>query len=89
MEENILATTTLERMPPEFRGSKPKRTSAWVILVIIGILLMGSYEFYAYMKGTQQVAPDAQDRASTPANKSVDELQAAVNIAIPDFSKNF
>ena len=94
MEDTILGTTTLESMPPEFRGDTPKKNPWLKIIILILIVGTGAYWFINH---NRRPGPDPNPQALSPIETSsttskpddMGDLQATVNLAIPDFSNNF
>ncbi|MBP6904550.1 MAG: hypothetical protein KBB91_00650 [Candidatus Pacebacteria bacterium] len=87
-------TTTFEQLPPEFRnGEHPHAHKPWALIIVIFVIIsFGAFWYYEHTQApalpqTIKTAPIT----TTPATESIDsdDLQAAVNIAIPEFSKQF
>ena len=94
MEDNILGTTVLDQMPPEFR-SGGKHKGSRLILILIGLLVLISIAYWFYNRSTKNSTTISESQTSETASgktadSDVSDLQAAAaNLAIPDFSKNF
>ncbi len=100
MRKSEFGTTVFEQVPREFRGARRRSPIAFIIVVLVVILFGG---FWLYQERTvnetvipatpENVTSVSEDTSTAPTNEqesSVGDLQAAaVNTAIPDFSKDF
>ncbi len=102
MRQSEFGTTVFEQVPREFNGGKNRNHFPWAMaIVILVVILFGTFWFYEQRTNellapsTQEIViPATEDMSVAPAPNeqgvSIGDLQAAaVNTAIPDFSKEF